>query len=560
MPTLDWIGKKAVVNHHQDVPYRLIHCNGALSAGDPDAGNLLVEGDNLVALKALLPYYAGKAKCIYIDPPYNTGNENWAYNDNVNSPEIVKWLGETVGKEAEDLTRHDKWLCMMYPRLRLLYEFLAEDGVLLCSINDFEVHSLRDILSSIFQANNFVATFIWINEGNIDNQSKIKTNHEYVVAFSRREKHFSPGAVVDPTIEESSKLLNERIANTIVKNGPKNPISEITLPLGFPTNFEEGIIEPNSNPKFWPKFDTPITVRNRKIQHEVRVSSGWSSKNFLEMFIAAQFHDIIDRKGQRTRFYLTETGAVYVEKDRSEEQSHVLTVLAGMGTVQEAAAQLNTMGVSFSYPKPVRLISYLLTANCRDKDAIFIDSFAGSGTTGHAVLEMNAKDSGNRRFVLVEMDSDISKRVTAPRLTAAVSGIGHTGGLSGGFRYCTLGEPLFDADGGINPSVTFTDLAAHVFFAETGQPIPKKAQDGNPFLGTFQSRAVYLLWSREGASKSGAHKTNILSGDALAALPSPGDSFSGERVVYADGCTVSRERLTRDSILFKQVPYRVAGN
>jgi len=138
MPTLDWIGKKAVVNHHQEVPYRLIHCNGKLSAGNPDAGNLLIEGDNLIALKALLPYYAGKVKCIYIDPPYNTGNENWVYNDNVNSPEIKKWLGETVGKEAEDLSRHDKWLCMMYPRLRLLYEFLAEDGVLLCSINDVE--------------------------------------------------------------------------------------------------------------------------------------------------------------------------------------------------------------------------------------------------------------------------------------------------------------------------------------------------------------------------------------------------------------------------------------
>ena len=144
MPTLDWIGKKAVVNHHREVPYRLVHCDGEKSAGDPDAGNLLVQGDNLEALKALLPYYAGKVKCIYIDPPYNTGNEGWVYNDNVNSPEIRQWLGEVVGKQAEDLSRHDKWLCMMYPRLRLLREFLREDGVIfISSIDDEAVHLLR---------------------------------------------------------------------------------------------------------------------------------------------------------------------------------------------------------------------------------------------------------------------------------------------------------------------------------------------------------------------------------------------------------------------------------
>ena len=187
MPTLDWLGKKAVVNHHRDVPYRLIHCDKSKSVGDPDAGNLLVQGDNLEALKALLPYYAGKVKCIYIDPPYNTGKEGWIYNDNVNSPEIHSWLGRAVGKEAEDLSRHDKWLCMMYPRLRLLYDFLEEDGVLACSINDNEISRIVLILESIFGTNNFLCCFIWVNEGNIDNQSRIKTNHEYIVVFCKRK-------------------------------------------------------------------------------------------------------------------------------------------------------------------------------------------------------------------------------------------------------------------------------------------------------------------------------------------------------------------------------------
>jgi adenine-specific DNA-methyltransferase len=161
MPTLNWIGKEAVVDHHRRVPTRLLECDRALSVGDPDAENLLVEGDNLEALKALLPRYRGQVKCIYIDPPYNTGNEGWVYNDNVNDPRIRKWLGDVVGKEAEDLCRHDKWLCMMYPRLALLREFLRDDGAIFVSIDDNEVATLRLMLDEIFGPRNFVASIIW---------------------------------------------------------------------------------------------------------------------------------------------------------------------------------------------------------------------------------------------------------------------------------------------------------------------------------------------------------------------------------------------------------------
>ncbi len=152
MPTLDWIGKKAVVNHHREVPYHLLKCEKGLSVGDPGSGNLLVQGDNLIALKALLPYYAGKVKCIYIDPPYNTGNENWVYNDNVNSPEIRQWLGKVVGAEADDLSRHDKWLCMMYPRLQILRQFLQEDGAIFVSIGDDEFPRLSLLMSEVFDS------------------------------------------------------------------------------------------------------------------------------------------------------------------------------------------------------------------------------------------------------------------------------------------------------------------------------------------------------------------------------------------------------------------------
>lgn len=195
MPKLDWIGKQAVVGHHLEVPYRLVHCNGRLSGGDADSGNLLVQGDNLDALRALLPYYAGKVKCIYIDPPYNTGNEGWVYNDKVNSPQISKWLNKAVGSESDDLCRHDKWLCMMYPRLRLLREFLREDGVIFVSIDDNEQHRLRMMMEEIFGTGK-VEVIIWRKSddgryGKMKNTKTVRNDHEYIVMGYKSETLFS---------------------------------------------------------------------------------------------------------------------------------------------------------------------------------------------------------------------------------------------------------------------------------------------------------------------------------------------------------------------------------
>ena len=186
MPTLDWIGKKAVVNHHREVPYRLLNCDKSKSTGDPDAGNLLVQGDNLEALKALLPYYAGKVKCIYIDPPYNTGNESWVYNDNVNSPEISVWLGSIVGKEAEDLSRHDKWLCMMYPRLRLLKEFLTNDGAIFISCDNNELGNLLALSGEIFTRWDQAIISVVNNLKGRNDKATIAQCHEYLVAITSK--------------------------------------------------------------------------------------------------------------------------------------------------------------------------------------------------------------------------------------------------------------------------------------------------------------------------------------------------------------------------------------
>ncbi len=186
MPSLNWIGKDAVVKHHKDVPFRLLEPVPELSCGDASSSNLIVQGDNLHALKALLPRYAGQVKCIYIDPPYNTGNEGWAYNDNVNSPEIRKWLGEVVGKEGETLDRHDRWLCMMYPRLVLLRQFLREDGAIFVSIDDNEVGTLRLLMNEIFGAGNFVATAVWQKRYSRENREAIGDAHEYIMIYAMK--------------------------------------------------------------------------------------------------------------------------------------------------------------------------------------------------------------------------------------------------------------------------------------------------------------------------------------------------------------------------------------
>lgn len=196
MPTLNWIGKDKVINHHQDVPYRLLERKYSYDEKgqhlyDNGSENKIIKGDNLEALKSLLPQYEGKIKCIYIDPPYNTGEEGWIYNDNLNNPQIKKWLGQVVGKEGEDLSRHDKWLCMMYPRLKILCKLLANDGDIFISIDDNEYSNLKLICDEIFGSRNFIATFIWEKRVNRENRKVVSSRHDYILCYAKKCKRRS---------------------------------------------------------------------------------------------------------------------------------------------------------------------------------------------------------------------------------------------------------------------------------------------------------------------------------------------------------------------------------
>jgi len=542
MPTLDWIGKQAVVNHHREVPYRLVHCDGDLSAGDPEAGNLLVQGDNLQALRALLPYYAGKVKCIYIDPPYNTGNEGWVYNDNVNSPEIKRWLGQVVGKEAEDLSRHDKWLCMMYPRLRLLREFLREDGAIFVSIDDDEQHRLRGIMDDIFGPHNFVACLVWQKKYAPANDARFfSDDHDYVLVYARQRTHWSPIKLA------RTEEQNARYANT--DSDPRGPwkTSDYT---SNKNRFERpngwyAIVNPHTGAEVWPSETRVWAYPKETFDRHVADNRLWWGQNGTNRVPAF-------------KRFLSEVGGVV---------PRTVLLHGDVGHNQTAKRQILEIfhgdAEVFATPKPTTLISHLLSIGSGPHDLI-LDSFAGSGTTGHAVLDLNKQDGGNRRFILVEMEEDIARSVTAERLRRVIDGYDKGGdpakpveGLGGGFRFCRLGVPLFDEFGDVASEVTFPDLAAHIFFSETGVPIPQRAQ--SEFLGVHQGRAVYLLFDEGHPGTPRETAGNVLTPDRLDDLPDPPEGFDGLRVVYAEGCTVSADRLKGAGVVFKQIPYQVEG-
>lgn len=417
----------------------------------PNLNHILIEGDNYHALQTLNYTHQGKIDVIYIDPPYNTGNKDFTYND--------RYI------DKEDVFRHSTWLSFMSKRLELARNLLSEKGVIFMSIDDNEQAQLKLLCDSIFGEENWLETFIWKTEGNIDNQRKIKSNHEYIHLFAKNEKLFEPPVVIDPNIEETSKLYNDEIENSITKNGPKNPESEIIVPKGFPCTFESGVIL-KRNDKY-PNISSDLIVKNYKTTNEVIFKSGWSSKSLLEKFISNDFDEIIDIKQQETRFSITNTGAIYCYKKRSNQQSHVLSVLTNFGTTKKTSEYLKSFEVDFTFPKPIDLIKYILKFS--KPNSVILDFMAGSGTTGQAVLELNREDGGHRQFILctnnelngvgsqlardtrpkamTDMEFDIwreqfgiCQRVTHPRLQKVMSGYTNSKGvevtgLGGNLRY-----------------------------------------------------------------------------------------------------------------------------
>ena len=416
--------------------------------GTPD-GNLIIHGDNLHALKALLPTHAGRVKCIYIDPPYNTGNENWVYNDRLNSRTLAHWFDVNRPVDGEDLERHDKWLCMIWPRLQLLRELLSDDGVIFVSIDDNEQHHLRVIMDEVFGAENFILSFIWNKKNVVQNDARFaSTNHDYVVCYRKDAilKRFN--------LLPRTELADRRYSNP--DNDPRGPWQSVALHAksGTPES-RYSITFPNGVQWEPPSGTFPKFTRDRlsELFEDRQLWFGDSGNNV-----------------PRLKKYLSQV--------KSGMVSNSILLASEVGSTQFSTQSLNTImdGNVFSSPKSVRLIDRLLRLSTGPNDTV-LDSFAGSGTTAHAVLALNNEDGGNRKFIMVECE-DYADTITAERVRRVIRGVPDAkdaslrNGLGGEFTYCTLGDPI-TVEGLLSGDSmpAFDQLAAYLICCATGAPV-----------------------------------------------------------------------------------------
>ena len=565
MPTLHWIGKEKVINHHLDVPYKVLEHtyhfdNGIQTLHSPtessvqetidDSSNKIttnhpsprergrgeaskiIHGDNLEALKSLLPEYEGKIKCIYIDPPYNTGNEGWVYNDNVTDPKIKKWLGQVVGKEGDDLTRHDKWLCMMYPRLILLHKLLANDGVIFVSIDDNEVHNLRPLINEIFGESNRIEQFIWKKSyGGGAKERYAITVHEYILLYAKNKEAIA-GLWLPPDPAAEKRYYKYSDSKVGFRGPYRVKPLEATKSMDKRENLIYPIIAPDGT-EVWPE------------------RQWWWSK---ERAYAALAADELSFTTKKTGGWSISYKQYLNVESGEQRKSKPFSIIDGIYTQQGSAELLSifTERLKFQFPKPSSLIELCLTMlGIPISEMIVLDSFAGSGTTAHAVLNLNKKDGGHRKFILIEIE-DYAETITAERVKRVINGYGDKEGTGGSFDFYTLGEPMFDDEGLLNEKVGVEKIRQYVYYTETKQSLNRdfadlvdftgETKDHHSFMGKHNDTAYYFHYDPE--------QVTTLNHDFLAALKTRAEQY----VIYADNCVLTRDFMTRHHLIFKKIP------
>ena len=585
MPELQFKGKEFVYNHHLTVPFRPLEMQADKGIGAPRLdGNLIIHGDNLHALKALLPTHAGKVDCIFIDPPYNTGNEGWCYNDNVNSPMIREWLrSNPIG--LDDGLRHDKWACMMWPRLKLLHELLAEDGSFWMTLDDNEIHHGRSMMDEVFGEGSMVASIAWQARYSVSSDAAVSNSHNYILVYSKQP-------------ETWAKLRNQlpkddaqqgRYSNS--DNDPEGPWRSI------PWDAAEVRDESLSYPIFTPKGTERRPPPGR---HWSGTKDNWEQKVAAGLAYFGKDNDGVPAYKK----YLKSAGFVVPTTWWPHQSS---------GHTDEASKELTRFGLEtpFDTPKPTRLLARILTI-ATNESSIVLDSFAGSGTTAHAVLAANARDGGERRFILVEGE-DYADTLTAERVRRVSNGYAFKGmqrdellrepltfsklknandlleqvqrietldgpkydrikptvkdgvlivtgerdvaetapGLGGEFTYCTLGAPIemdaiLSGEGLPDPAA----MAGLLWHTATAQPFDPASMTPAPQigesmarLGEFAGRTYWLIYRDDlDWLKSGEAALSLSKARAIA------ETATGNHLVFAPAKFVSRELLARERL------------
>ncbi len=600
MPTLDFKGKQFVYSHHLSVPFRELKvvADKSLPQDGKTASlddNLIIHGDNLEALKALLPTHAGKIDCIFIDPPYNTGNEGWCYNDNVRSPLMQEWLKKSANPvDKEDMERHDKWLCMMWPRLNLLKELLSDTGVIFASIDDNEGFRLRELMDEIFGEGNHVATLVWQKRYSRENREAIGDVHDYVHVYAMNKEHFKLTRNKLPGTDDQMAVYK----NT--NNDPKGPWRPIpiTAQAGHATKEQFYKITSPSGKEFYPS--------------EGRCW-GLSEKTFKDLDAQGRIYYGVNGDSQPNliRYASEVDGFVPWTWWPSSEAGHTDEAK------KELMAIIPDKEFSFDTIKPIRLMKRIFQI-ATHKDSIVLDSFAGSGSTAHAILALNKEDEGNRRFILVECET-YADNLTAERVRRVINGYPFKGnqkqellsekitwsvfekkhaellekiakveakhskdfdkikkelkngvltvtgerkvdefapGIGGSFTYCTLGEPIQIESlltGDAMPS--FDALARYVFYTATGQSletVAKASADG--FIGETDLFRIHLFyrpdseWLRSNEAALNADKVEVIAKN---------NATKKRTIVFAVAKFMSQKDLTEKRIEFCQLPYAI---
>lgn len=514
MPTLNWLTRDEDVRVAQHVPYRLLEEVSDLSAGEADTGNMLIQGDNLEALKALLPFYAGRVKCVYIDPPYNTRSAFEHYDDNL---------------------EHTRWLAMMWPRLELLRDLLADDGSIWVSIDDNEAHYLKVVMDEVFGRNNFIDTVIWRKNYSPKSSARhFSSDHDYILVFSKNADAFQPNSM--PRTENQNKAYKNpdndprgrwKTSDLSARNPYSLGMYSITTPSGR-------VIEGPPKGRYW-------VISKEKMQAFHADNRIWWGKNK-------------DAIPQIKRF-LSEV------KDGRVPQT--LWPYEEVGHTQDAKKEsVKLFGDEvFATPKPEKLMDRVIRV-ATDPGDIVLDSFLGSGTTAAVAHKMG------RRWIGIETGEHAVTHC-APRLNQVIEG--EQGGISksvdwrggGGFRFYRLGPPVFDEEGRIRGDVRFPVLAAHVWFSET--ECPWDGEGDSPLLGVHGERAYALLYNGVLGDKR-PNGGNVLTRPTLKVIrekiAESHPRFTQETpvyplTVYGERSRLSAATLEREGIIFKQTPYDV---
>ena len=517
MPTLHWLTREADVGAAGRAPYRLLEEAPGFSAGEAEA-NMLIQGDNLEALKALLPFYAGRVKCVYIDPPYNTRSAFAHYDDNL---------------------EHATWLSLMWPRLELLRDLLAEDGSIWVQLDDNEAHYARVTLDELMGRNNFVADIIWQKSYAVrSNAEFVSSSTEHIFWYCKDRNTYQPNKLPRSDIQISRftnpdndprgpwqsiaftiSLLSGARGRQYARTGESPNLYEVTSPAGVTMNPPQG--------RCWARTQKEF----EKLDADKRI---WWGPN--------------GNRTPRLKMFLSE----------ADQGVLPTTLWAGgeeYGFNQDGVRELRSLDIAFPTPKPERLIMRILEIATAPGDLV-LDSFLGSGTTAAVAHKMN------RQWIGVEMGQHAVTHC-APRLTKVIEG--EQGGISkavgwqggGGFRFYRLGPPAFDENGRICPDVRFPLLAAHVWFAETGRPWQAPAEP-SPFLGAHEGRGYALLYNGILGDRS-AGGGNVLTKKTLGQVRAAANGFGGPLTIYAARSMLGSAALKAEGLSFKQTPYDVAA-